>query len=429
MALHVLPHRFPGLIILLIGIPVALAGCFGGSDQGPTTPASFDAKSAAWNDVVAQARHEGTVTIVMWGGSDEWNNLIDQHAAPALKEKYGITVKRVPVADTPDFVTPIIAEKQAGLEAGSYDVGWINGENFRKLDQAQALYGPIQQNIPSFTAYYDKDAAATDFGYPTKGNESPWGRAQFVMIYDSARVPNPPSSWDELQAWIQENPGRFTYPAPAKPGGGRADFTGSAFVRNAMLGTTGGAQQYLDAGYDTSLETKWTSTYDWLNVVKPDLWRDGTDYPQTLGDLDRMYADGEVWMTMDYSPSKAAAKIADGTFPVTTRTFVFDSGTLANTHFLAVPWNAPHKAAALVLIDYLESPEAQLTKYDPKINGDFPAINIAKLSDDWRAMFNAIDLGPSVLPLATLERHAIPEIDARYVTDLEQGWLTHVLNG
>jgi putative spermidine/putrescine transport system substrate-binding protein len=409
--------------LLFLGI----AGCLGATD-GTKTPNSFDARTASWEEVLEQARKEGTVTMVMWGGSDQWNNLIDLHAAPTLKAQYGITVKRVPVADTPDFVTPIIAEKQAGHKSGIYDVGWINGENFRKLDQAGALYGPIQTSIPNFVSFYEQDAFATDFGYPTRGYESPWGRSQFTMIYDSAKISNPPQTWDDLEAWIHDNPGRFTYPAPALPGGGRGDFTGSAFIRNAMLGTTGGPQQYLDAGYDASLESKWTTTYTWLNDVEPDLWQQGKNYPQTLGALDRMFADGEVWMTMDYSPSKAAAMIAEGTFPPTTRTFVFDSGTLVNTHFLAIPWNAPHKAAAMVLINYLESPEAQLIKFDPKNNGDYPAISIAKLPPEMQSQFNDIDLGPSVLPLATLERHAIPEIDARYVTDLEQGWLTNVLN-
>lgn len=32
---------------------------------------------------------------------------------------------------------------------------------------------------------------ANDFGYPVEGYEAPYGKAQFVMIYDSARVPKP----------------------------------------------------------------------------------------------------------------------------------------------------------------------------------------------------------------------------------------------
>lgn len=132
-------------------------------------------------------------------------------------------------------------------------------------------------------------------------------------------------------------------------------------------------------------------------------------------------------MTMDYSPTKAEAQIKDGVFPPTTRTFVFDSGTVSNTHFLAIPFNAPHKAAALALIDYLESPEAQLFKYDPAVNGDFPALDVRRLPPPERAEFDAIKLGESVLPLDVLAAHALAEPDSRYVTDLEQGWLKHVL--
>lgn len=423
------PRKRSLVLLLVVSAALVAAGCLSSPSSG-TSPAGaapeVDLAHAPWEDIVAAARDEGEVTIVMWGGSDAWNDLIDKYAAPALQSTYGITVKRVPVADTPDFVTPILAEKAADRATGSYDVGWINGENFRKLDQANALFGPIQQALPSYNKYYDDGTGATDFGTPTRGYEAPWGRAQFTMIYDSAKVPNPPTTWDGLKAWIEANPGRFTYPAPAMPGGGRADFTGSAFVRNLMYGTTGGPDAYLEAGYDPALETRWASTYAWLNDVEPFLWHDGKDYPQTLGDLDRAFADGEVWMTMDYSPNKAAQKINEGTFPVTSRTFVFDTGTISNVHFLAVPWNAPHKAAALVLIDYLESPEAQLAKYDPKVVGDFPALNVDKLPADLKEKFAKIDLGPSVLPLSVLNAHALPEIDARYVTDLEQGWLVNV---
>lgn len=417
------------ILALVLASTTIVAGCIGGStgsdaSHSATAPTG-GLLSQSWDAISTAARADGSVTLVMWGGSDQWNGMIDDHVAPRLKELYGVRVDRVPIADTPEAVTKILAEKQTGA-AGSYDVVWINGENFRKLDEAGALFGPIQPALPSFDAYYDETAFATDFGYPTRGYEAPWGRAQFTMIYDSAKVSEPPTTLDELRDWIKANPGRFTYPAPGKPGGARGDFTGSAFVRTVMLGLSEDPDAYVGS-YDPHHENAWSKTYAWLNDVEPYLWREGQTYPQALSDLDRAFADGEVWMTMDYSPTKAEAQIKDGVFPPTTRTFVFDSGTVSNTHFLAIPFNAPHKAAALALIDFLESPEAQLVKYDPAVNGDFPALDVRRLPHADRAKFDAIELGESVLPLDVLAAHALAEPDSRYVTSLEQGWLKNVL--
>ena len=52
--------------------------------------------------------------------------------------------------------------------------------------------------------------------------------------------------------------------------------------------------------------------------------------------------------------------------PDTVRSYVLDAGTIANSHFLAIPFNASAKAGAMVLADFMMSPEAQARKQDPK---------------------------------------------------------------
>ena len=44
--------------------------------------------------------------------------------------------------------------------------------------------------------------------------EWPWRLAQFVFIYDCAKVPAPPRSLAALTDWIKAHPGRFTHPDP-----------------------------------------------------------------------------------------------------------------------------------------------------------------------------------------------------------------------
>lgn len=95
--------------------------------------------------------------------------------------------------------------------------------------------------------------------------------------------------------------------------------------------------------------------------------------------LNTLFADGEIDFAFSYHPADASRNIIDGLFAPTVRTFVFDEGTIANTHFVAIPFNAAHRAGAMVVADFLLSPEAQLKKADPRVWGDLPAIDAARL--------------------------------------------------
>lgn len=163
--------------------------------------------------------------------------------------------------------------------------------------------------------------------------EAPWGKAQFVFVYDEAKVTNPPKSMESLKDWVKENPGKFTYPAPP-------DFTGSSFVRHAMYETTGGHEQCLESLDPSQLESKLDPLWNYLNEIESHLWREGQTYPESLAKLDQLFASGEVWMSMGYDPARATNLIVNETYPNTARTFVLDGGTLSNTHYLAIPFNS-----------------------------------------------------------------------------------------
>ena len=104
-------------------------------------------------------------------------------------ERYGITLNRVPLADTVDAVNQVLSEKEAGVAAGAVDVIWINGENFLSLKQADMLLPDWSRRLPNAKLVdWDNPAIYLDFGEPVEGYESPWSSAQFQLIYDSARL-------------------------------------------------------------------------------------------------------------------------------------------------------------------------------------------------------------------------------------------------
>jgi putative spermidine/putrescine transport system substrate-binding protein len=356
----------------------------------------------------------------MYGGWVIVNNWVDTYVAGQMKKRYDIDLVRVPM-DAGVFVNKLLTEKAAGKRKGDIDLLWINGENFRNAKQAGLLFGPFAQKLPNVQRYVDPKSVAFDFGFPVDGYEAPYGHAQFVFEYDSARTPTPPMTMAALKNWVRANPGRFTYPQPP-------DFTGSAFIRQVFYAVTGGYKQYM-AGWNPQLfAEKAPLLWKWLNDIEPYLWQKGRTYPKDSATLDTLFSRGEVAFSMSYQPPHAQNKILEGTYPDTVRTFVMKDGSIYNTHFTAIPFNSPNKAGAMVLANFLISVDAQLSKYSPKEWGDFPALDLKRLSPVDQKRFQAVDLGPATLTSVQLNAVAVPEIPAAYLEALERGWDEHVLD-
>jgi putative spermidine/putrescine transport system substrate-binding protein len=380
---------------------------------------SISPASAAesFEKLVKEAR--GTeVTWFMWGGSPVINSWVDTYVASEVKDRYGITLKRVS-ADAAIFINKLLTEKQAGRTTGTMDLLWINGENFKNARENDLLQGPVTDILPSFS-FVDPESVAYDFGYPVQGYEVPYGRAQFVFEYDMEALPNPPRSFAELKQWVRDNPGRFTYPRPP-------DFTGSAFIRQAFYALTGGHQQYM-AGFDEELYLRNApKLWDYLNDIKPYLWQEGKTYPKDIAALDTLFERGEVALNMSYHQANAQSKITQGRYRPSVRTFVMEDGSLYNTHFTAVPFNAPNRAGALVVANFLLSPEAQLHKNMPKNWGDFTVLDLGRLDAGMAQQFKDLDLGEATLSPTALAAAAVPEIASEYLELLERDWEKQVL--
>lgn len=402
---------------LLLLLAVLLLSCL------PRNTQALELHTAAWPDVVAHAAGQ-TVDWYMWGGSPAVNTYVNEYITREVKERYNITLRQVPVKDIAEVVSKLVVEKQAGKTAdGSVDLMWINGENFRTCKRHNLLFGPFAHQLPNQRFVdWSRSSVHNDFGTPVDGLESPWGSAQVVMIHDTARTPEPPQTLKELLVWIRKHPGRFTYPAPP-------DFTGSVFVRHLFYHVAGEVDRWQGAFTQEEFERAAHATYDLLNTLKPFLWRQGTTYPESPVRMNTLFADGEIDFTFSYHQAEASRNILDGLFPSTVRSFVFEEGTITNTHFVAIPFNAADKAGAMVVADFLLSAEAQLEKAKPEVWGDFPAVDITRLSPSQQRAFTALPKGPATLPDQILQAHQLPEPPSSILIQLEKGWQQHVLKG
>jgi putative spermidine/putrescine transport system substrate-binding protein len=381
--------------LVSVGAVVALlvAACAPVTSRTQTTPARPAADWAA----VTRAADGQTVRWWMYGGDERANRYVDEHVMPAAA-KLGVTLERVPVADTADAVQRVIAEQRAGRDAGAVDLVWVNGVNFALGKEADAWLTGWTQDLPRADLLDPDDPTlTTDFAVAVEGQELPWSRAAFVFAYDADRVAEPPKTFAQLLEFAKQNPGRFTYPAPP-------DFTGSAFVRQAVA----------SLGEESAFQV--------LGDLRPVQWRKGEAFPGSEAELNQLFGDEQVDIAMSYDPAFVAAGVRQGTFPPSTRPFVLDDGTLQNTSFVAIPANAANRAAALVVADLLLDPALQAVKADPDVWGLPTVLDPDRIPRDAPVSPDAPP-GPHILdelgpPVAELPVEDVAAIDRRWKAEV-----------
>ena len=401
-------------LLLLAGL--TLTACAAPSSTAPTTSSS-GSPAPSFADVEAAAQGQ-TVSLWMYGGDDQGNAYVDDNLIPAAAAK-GVTLRRVPVADTGEAITRILSERQAGSTDGDVDLVWVNGNNFGTAKQAGGWLCDWAQDLPNRQFVDPADPLLeTDFGTPIDGCESPWHKAQFTLVYDSAKVSDPPTTLQGVLDWAEAHPGRFTYPAPP-------DFTGSVFLREVAV-----AQGSVPVEHSAEAAAKVTpGLYATLNDLAPSLWREGTTYPKDQAELDKLYAGGEVDMTMTYGPATLTDLVANGTFPSTTKVLTLTDGTVGNASFLAIPSTSGSQAGAKVVANLALSPEQQLKKAEPDVWGQFTVLDTALLDDADASAFAALPSSPVVPSYEELSRGAHAELGSAWVPVLDEGWRRQVLAG
>ena len=336
-------------LLLAAAMVLGLAACASSgqndekkSDEKVSGESSSEGAEDMTFDELKEAAKGSTVTFYGWGGDEVLNQWLDDVFAPNMKEKYDITMERVPM-DIDQVLSQLSGEIQAGEEDGSIDMIWINGENFQSAKENNMLYGPFVEKLPNFEEYIDTESedVTLDFAYPIDGYEAPYGKAQMVMIADTAVTPDMPKNTDELLEFAKNNKGKVTYPA-------LPDFTGSVFVRNVIYEICG-YEQFLDMEADKETVKKAVEpALEYLRKLNPYLWNEGKTFPDSSTTVDNMFADGELVLNMTYDAFGTSVKIADGTYTETTQSFQFDKGTIGNTNFMAIAANSGNKAGAMV---------------------------------------------------------------------------------
>ncbi len=390
-------------------------------------------QSVQWKNIETQGVKQ-SVYFHAWGGDAQINAYI-QWVAQQVKAKYQINLQHVKLSDTSEAVSRVLAEKSANNHSqGNVDLVWINGANFSTMAQHSLLLKGWADQLPNFK-FTDPDnnpAVTLDFGVPTLGMESPWGQASMTFYYDRMATLTPPQNLNELVTWTQQNPGRFSYPKPP-------DFLGLSFLKYALvvlhqenLIASNGLQSkdqhdhsYQDALYAPATPENITEVLQplwiFLDQLHPNLWRKGKHFMQTGLEMRRLVDDTELSLAFTFSGPEIPAAVKRFDLPQSIRSYAMADGSLSNTHFVGIPYNASHAESAQLVANFLLSPEAQAYKQQAEVWGDKTVLIASTLTATQQNLFKSQTSHPSALSFNSITR-TLSEPHPSWVEAITLGW-------
>lgn len=340
---------------------------------GGPAAASDELLAMAWDDIVAQAKAEGSVAWFNWYLEAEFREVVKEFEA-----LHGISVTIPDVNSGDDVLNRLLAE--TGRDATDIDLISMGGSTGLRIVPSELFMGPILPVLPEAAELNTVVEGADWGGYGVQF----WGN-QTCLAYDPDRVAEEelPDTIEELAAWMEANPGQFGF--NFENGG-----SGPSLIQNV-------ARNVLGITMDTTLEAvpDLQPVYDWF-IAQED------NYVLTASNADSLtrFNGGEFKMIATWEDF-LGANIKRGEVAERFRCYVPDFGLNGGGNVMAIPKNASNPAAALVLAAWLASAETQTM-----FNRDFGTAPANARADSTYALIPAEDRANATLwgaPLASSE--------------------------
>ncbi len=397
---------------ILLGVVLLVMGC-----GGEKTTDDSHLKKASWNEISGEGEGK-EVTFMMWQGSPVINDYINNYVAPEVRKRFNITLN-ISGGQGPEIVQLVMGEKQADIQEGQVDMVWINGETFFQLRKIDGLWGPFVKQLPH-AAYIDFEDPYinTDFQQAINYMECPWSISQFALTYDSARIAKPPANLEELEAHLRQHPGTFTI---------SNDFTGMTLLK-CFLAELSGSPQGLNGAFEEKKYKELSNRlWEYINRNKAYFWKGGDTFPREQTRVAQLFANGELDLVYGYGEGGIEEKVLSGLYPKSVKGYAWANGTIKNANYLGILQNSPQKAAAMQVINFLISPEAQLKKSAPDGMNANTILDFSKMPEEWQEKFKRMQkrqYGPS---MEDLESRAIEEPAPEYMIRLYEDFRTEVI--
>ncbi|MBA3985620.1 MAG: ABC transporter substrate-binding protein, partial [Flavobacteriales bacterium] len=224
---------------------------------------------------------------------------------------------------------------------------------------------------------------------------------------------------DELLSFVKQHPGTFTFDN---------QFTGLTFLKALLIDIAGGDDvlkgDFNETKYNLYSKQLWT----YINKLKPYLWRKGEVFPEGVAQMHQLFASGELWFTMSNNDAEVDSKTAEGLFPETAKAYVPDFGSIQNSHYLGITKLSGGKSAAMVVANFLVSPEAQLQKMKPEVWGDGTILDLETLPKEIKEKFTNLPSRKQAPIRSEIIERAHLELAPEYMIKLAEDFRTEIIN-
>ena len=321
--------------ILLAGAMMAatLAGC-GGSGDNTTA--------------------DGKSTVTLWAtGSDNvraiFETLVeDFNTNSEYADQYQVELQfMLSGTGAQTLADSVAAAIKAGQTDTDYDIVDWSGDDLSKIVSQvgeDAFVKLDRSKIPNAASVEAESSVAADYVQPYRGTT-------VILAYDSEKVPNPPTTWEELEQWMKDNPGRFAYNTPGTGG------AGDSFARTAVYNFLPEEAMTSD---DPKWEEQWDEGFNYLKDLHQYMYSSGGSivYPnKNQGTLD-LLNQGEIDMCANWADMVLSQR-AQGAIKDTIQIAQLDPALTGSLQTLAIPTIGSNEEGAYAFMNYMLSPEAQ----------------------------------------------------------------------
>ncbi len=260
----------------------------------------------------------------------------------------------------------LMADKEAGKEVGDVDVAMVHQQFMTwamEEDNLLLKYAPDLETYQYVTAADAKNA----LGANVDGYVMPMFHSQTAIAYNPDMVSDPPESYDELVAWVEENPGMFGY------NGIKGGMSGVSFTVGWLYWKTGSYDKYAAGPFDEAEVESWTPALEDMKKFNENV----TFTAGNVGTLDALnrgeIAMGPVWVDMFYT------FMQEGKLDPKIKLSLIEPGMPGQPMYFVIPANSAHPEEAKQFVEYVTSPKIQgevvIDRYNwyPGIDGSFVA--------------------------------------------------------
>ena len=203
-------YQLVSVLFIMVFLLLLVSGCVQEAAKAPEN-GEAPLEALTWEEIVQRAKETEEITFYTFTYRDLFADL-----ARDFEEEYGIKVNVVLAEANPTY-QKVMAEKKS--PAGTIDVWFMQASQIGNAREAGLLTGSLDALVPN-AQHLEQGAREYAEGVPVEGYALPLRLNQAVIAYDAAKVPEPPKSLAELEAWV-EKPGQIYLLRP-QPGWFRA---------------------------------------------------------------------------------------------------------------------------------------------------------------------------------------------------------------